>query len=454
MELGAASVRPEAGGDRALTGRLAAITGARLLFLTLLLGATAFFYLRGDLAIYPQSLRIIFLTIAAAYALGAAYAVLLRIGAPPGPLAYGQILLDQLTWTAIVYVTGGATSGATSFYALTCLLGAMLIGLRGATVGAVSGVALYAALCFAFVFHWIQPPHDQSSTYIVSRSDLVYPLLVNTLGIGVVALLAGYLAERLRLTGGALEAATRRALQAERLALLGSVAAGLAHEIRNPLGSISGSIEMLRESPHLSDEDKQLCAIVQREAARLNHLVTDMLDLSKPRRPRIEPADVASLAQEVVALAARTDRGGAGDVKVIYDGPEGATYARCDGAQMRQVLWNLVRNAVQASGAGTEVRVVLRAGETWHKGVDLMVEDQGPGIPESAREKIFDAFFTTRAGGAGMGLAVVKRIIDDHAPSGASISVDSSARGGATFRVHLAGATAAGVRASVAPRPG
>jgi hypothetical protein len=85
MELGAAPVRPEAGGDRALTARLAAVTGARLLFLTLLLGATAFFYLRGDLAIYPQSLRIIFATIAAAYALGAVYAVLLRAGVPlPG----------------------------------------------------------------------------------------------------------------------------------------------------------------------------------------------------------------------------------------------------------------------------------------------------------------------------------------------------------------------------------
>src|SRR5580700_9241991 len=150
MRLGAASVRPEAGGDRALTGRLAAITGARLLLLTLLLGATAFFYLRGDLEIYPHSLRVTFATIAAAYALGAVYAISLRVGAPPTLLAYAQIVLDQITWTAIVYVTGGATSGATSFYALTCLLGAMLIGLRGATLGALTGIALYAALCFGF----------------------------------------------------------------------------------------------------------------------------------------------------------------------------------------------------------------------------------------------------------------------------------------------------------------
>ena len=434
MELGAASVRPEAGGDRALTGRLAAITGARLLFLTLLLGATAFFYLRGDLAIYPLSLRITFATIAAAYALGAVYAVLLRAGASPAPLAYAQIVLDQVTWTAIVYVTGGPTSGATSFYALTCLVGSILIGLRGAFVGALTGVAVYTTLWCAFVFHWIVPPLDQPAAYVGPISELVYPLLVNTLGIVVVALLAGYLAERLRLTGGALEAATRRAQQAERLALLGSVAAGLAHEIRNPLGSISGSIEMLRESPHLSEEDRQLCVIVQREAARLNHLVTDMLDLSKPRPLHVEPVDMASLAREVVSLATRTERGGSGDVSVIYDGPTAPLLARCDGEQMRQVVWNLVRNAVQASGPGTEVRVVVRGSPA---GVDLSVEDHGPGIAESARDKIFDAFFTTRAGGAGMGLAVVKRIIDEHAPYGGSILVESSERGGATFRVHL-----------------
>ena len=206
---------------------------------------------------------------------------------------------------------------------------------------------------------------------------------------------------------------------------------------------------MLRElSQSLSDEDRELCEIVQREAARLNQLVTTMLDLSKPRRPRIEPVDVASLAREVVAPAAQTERSGAGDVRVSYDGADDQAHARCDGAQMRQVLWNLVRNAVQASGAGTEVRVIVR---TAAGGVDLSVEDEGPGIPDSAREKIFDAFFTTRAGGTGMGLAVVKRILDDHESVGASIAVDSPARGGAIFCVHLAQATAA-ERASLAPR--
>src|SRR5690606_37354277 len=144
---------------------------------------------------------------------------------------------------------------ATSFYGLTCLVGAILIGLRGAVLAAVSGLSLFGLLCAGFALEWVRPPLDQrAASYLVEWNAIVYPLLVNGLGVVVVALLAGYLAERLRRTGGALVIANERAVAAERLAMLGRIAAGLAHEIRNPLGSISGSIELLREAPGLSDE--------------------------------------------------------------------------------------------------------------------------------------------------------------------------------------------------------
>jgi signal transduction histidine kinase len=250
----------------------------------------------------------------------------------------------------------------------------------------------------------------------------------------VVALLAGYLADRLRRTGGELVIAEERAHAAERLAMLGRLAAGLAHEIRNPLGSISGSVEMLREAPGLTEEDRRLCDIIQGESARLNHLVGDMMDLARPTKPAPQAVDVAELARDVVALASRTERSGAGDVLVRYDGPEDAVFARCDGAQMRQVLWNLVRNGVQVSAAGTTVTVSIA---TDVDRVRMKVADEGPGIPEEAVAQIFDAFYTTRSHGAGIGLAVVRRIIDDHAPFGATIDVHSTAKG-ATFEVGLA----------------
>jgi two-component system, NtrC family, sensor histidine kinase HydH len=422
--------------EHRLAGRLAWITGLRLAFLTLLLVATGFFYLRGELAVYPQSQSIVVVTIGAAYALAAVYATVLRSGKQLRRLAEVQIVLDQLTWTAIVYVSGGPTSGATSFYGLTCLVAAILIGLRGAAMAAVSGIAIYVLLCVGFASSWIHPPRDQTAAnYVVEWSGVVYPLAVNSLGIVVVALLAGYLAERLRRTGGALVVANERALAAERLALLGKIAAGLAHEIRNPLGSISGSIEMLREARGLSEDDRKLCDIVHREAARLNHLVSDMLDLSGPKKPEPEDVDVAGLAREVVQLASRSDRSGSGDVTVTYDGPEGPLLARCDPGQMRQVLWNLVRNGVQATAAGTSVIVSVTAAETR---IEMAVTDEGPGITPEASAKIFDAFYTTRSHGAGIGLAVVRRIIDDHAPFGATIEVRSASGNSATSQTGAA----------------
>ena len=434
----APEIEPDLGfeSDERLVNRLAWMTGLRLGFLTLLLVATAFFYLRGALGVYPVSQGIVFATIGAAFALAAVYATVLRSGRHLRRLAEVQIVLDQLTWTAIVYVSGGATSGATSFYGLTCLVGAILIGLRGAAIAGVSGMSIFLVLCAGFATRTILPPGDQgAANYIVSWDGMVYPLAVNALGIIVVALLAGYLAERLRHTGGALAEANERALAAERLALLGRIAAGLAHEIRNPLGSIKGSIEMLREAPGLSEDDRRLCDIVHREAGRLNHLVSDMMDLASPKKPEPEDVDVAALAREVVALAALSERSGSGDVTVHYRGPEGAVLARCDPAQMRQVLWNLVRNGVQATGAGTTVTVSIASlGDR----VEMAVRDEGPGIAPDAVQQIFHAFYTTRAGGAGIGLAVVRRIIDDHRPLGASIELRDGTEPGATFVVGLA----------------
>jgi signal transduction histidine kinase len=444
-EARSASTRPP---DHSLATRLAWITGLRLAFLVLLLAATTTLYLRGDLARYAFSVRVVLTTIAAGFGLAAIYAATLRSGRHLAALAWAQIVFDQLTWTAIVYVTGGPSSGATSFYALTCLVGAILVGVRGAVLSAALGIGIYATLCAAFHFGWLLPPPDQAPTqYNAPLAELVFPVLLNALGVTVVAMLAGYLAERLRLTGGALQVATRRAHEAERLAVLGRIAAGLAHEIRNPLGSITGSIEMLRESAALSGDEQRLCDIIKREAGRLNDLVGDMVDLSKPRPPSAEAIDVASLARDVVALAGNASR--ASDVAVVYEGPTGAVLARGDGAQLRQVLWNLVRNAIQATSAGSRVSVGLNVRD---REVTLAVEDQGPGIPEDAAERIFDDFFTTRTHGAGIGLAVVRRIIDDHGPMGVRLSVRRADGGGARFEVTLS-RDVSGLRRSLRPPP-
>ncbi|HRG95404.1 MAG TPA: ATP-binding protein [Polyangiaceae bacterium] len=426
---------PSAARDAELPRRLAWVTALRLGFLIALLAATSFLYLNGDLNRYPASQRVMFLTLGSGFVLALGYALALRRGRHLGELAVGQLVADQLTWTAIVYASGGPGSGATSFYALTCVLGAVLVGLRGAAIAALSGIGVYVVLCVAFATHALRPPSDQlGAAYATTLEAMAYPLATNVLGIGLVASLAGYLAERLTRTGGALALASARAEEAERLAVLGRIAAGLAHEIRNPLGSISGSVEMLRESPELSEEDRQLCAIIFRESLRLNDLVTDMMDLARPRAPSPRVVDLGRIAREVRALASHSERSASGDVEVCFVGPEDPALAVCDPAQMKQVLWNLVRNAVQVTRAGSVVTIRV---EPHDHDVLVEVEDGGPGIAAPDRARIFDAFYTTRATGAGLGLAVVKRIVEDHAQLGARIEVRSPAGAGAVFSVTL-----------------
>lgn len=434
--VGPASQRLGASAAAPLARRLAWVTGLRLVFLVLLLGLLGLLHFTAKLRTTFTS-QTAFATLAIGFALTAVYGVLLRRGRSLQRLAVLQLCIDPLLWTVIVYLSGGAaSSGATSLYGLSCVTGAMLIGFRGAALAMVVGASCFGALLAGMSLGWIAPPPDQPlAVYQATSRELAFSAVVNTLGVGIVALLAGSLAERLRMAGGELIRAEERAKQAESMAALGRLAAGLAHEIRNPLGSISGSIQLLKTNRALTEEDQRLCTIIVREASRLNDLVSDMMDLARPRKPHFSSVDAAATAREVVALAAQSGRA-VSDVRIVYEGLESAMVA-ADPAQLRQLIWNLVRNAVQASHAGDEVEVrVTTAKARGRRGehVELWVVDHGVGLAPDAKERIFDAFFTTRAQGTGVGLAVVKRIADDH---GFSIELQSEAGHGATFVIDL-----------------
>ncbi len=415
------------GAESTFAVRLAWLTGVRLFVLTLVLVVTTTIYL-GDYETHAYSSKFALLTVAAAYGLTGLYAAALRIGRGLELVALVQILLDHIVWSSIVYVSGGVSSGATSLYGLTCLSGAVLLGLRGALLALLSGALSYVALSCAFIYGYVQPPADQPlDVYAVHWNEAAFPLVLNLLAMTTVTLLSSYLAERLREADVRLMAATARAEQAERLAALGQLAAGLAHEIRNPLGAISASIELLRTGPNLADEDRELCSIIEREASRMNDLIGNMMDLARPRVPNKEPMDLASVARDVARLTATSGRGS--DVIVRCEGQNDVRIV-ADIAQMRQVVWNLVRNAIQASSPGSEV--VLRWSKNANASVTFEVHDNGVGIDLEARERLFDAFFTTRSKGMGIGLAVVKRILDDH---GFAVTVDSTEGKGTTFSI-------------------
>lgn len=420
-------------GAAPLARRLAWVTAARLVLLSLLLGLLGLLNVKSPDAWQTFTIQTALGTLAVAFAVTALYAALLRNGQHMQRLVVLQLVVDPMLWTVIVYLSGGPSSGATSLYGLSSVTGAMLTGFRGAAVAFGMGVLCFSTLLAGLYFGVIPPPPDQPGyVFHAQPEDWVYAGVVHLLAMFVVTVLAGNLAERLRVTGGQLVLAEERADHAERLAILGRVATALAHEIRNPLGSISGSIQLLRVSKALTPEEQRLCAIIVREASRLNDLVTDMMNLARPQRPQLACVDAAATARDVVELASQSGRA-VSDVFVRYTGAEQAPII-ADAAMLRQLIWNLVRNAVQASSAGSAVTVTVRADLEPGTPVELCVQDQGVGLSEEAKTRIFDAFFTTRAQGTGVGLAVVKRIADDH---GFSISVVSESGRGATFSVGL-----------------
>ncbi len=421
------ALRPESV-DAPLSRPLLALTAGRLVLLVLALLLVSFvFVAREQRGLDAFTVNVALWTAAVATLLTAAFLVLVRRRRRLAEVAAVQIVSDQALWSVVVYLTGGASSGATSLYGITCLAGGLLLGIQGAATAALAAGVFYCLLVVLLQSGTLPLPRDQSaSAYLLTQDETTYYVVVNLLVLVVVTLLGGYLAERLKRTGGQLIEAERRAEQAERMAALGRLAAGLAHEIRNPLSSISGSIQLLEGAPGLEAEDRVLCTLISREAGRLEELVTDMLDLARPRRPELRRVDVAAVAREVVRLASQSGRGGS-DVRISCIDPGRPVFVNADEQQLRQLIWNLVRNAVQASSAGEEVRVRV---ESSTERIRLAVEDDGVGIDPKTRDSLFDAFFTTRSQGTGVGLAVVKRIADEH---GFSIEADSSRPRGAAF---------------------
>lgn len=232
-----------------------------------------------------------------------------------------------------------------------------------------------------------------------------------------------------------LRAMEEKVQRSERLADIGRVAAGLAHELRNPVAAMSGSIELLRSGLELSPDEARLMDIVTREATRLNDLVTRFLEYARPAVPRRAATDLSRLASDTLEVFAN-DPAAAGIAVTRELAP---APCKCDPDQMRQVLWNLLANAAHAARwhhapSGGRGRVTVRTGTEPDGGVRLEVEDDGDGIPPQDLPRMFTPFFTTKERGSGLGLATVQRIVDAHH---GVVTAGPGADGGARFVVRL-----------------
>lgn len=230
-------------------------------------------------------------------------------------------------------------------------------------------------------------------------------------------------------------------LQSEQLAAVGRFSAGLAHEIRNPLASLSGSIQVLKESLNLDEQYQRLMEIVLKETERLNSIVTDFLSYSQPRETKTTVIDITQLLQDVVLLLKNSsDYDTSIDIQVHV--PEHHILIQSEEELIKQLVWNLCINATQAMDKAGQICLELQEVDryqhknfsTERKGFVLVVKDQGRGISEDNLQNIFDPFFTTREEGVGLGLATVMKIVQQF---GGNIGLDSEPGKGTRFEIYL-----------------
>jgi two-component system, NtrC family, sensor histidine kinase PilS len=219
----------------------------------------------------------------------------------------------------------------------------------------------------------------------------------------------------------------------DRLAAVGRLAASIAHEIRNPLAAMRGSIQMLRAEMDAKSDQAQLMEIILRESDRLNKIVADYLNYARPRPAELKEVDVCSLIRETLKLLRNspelTDGHG-----LREDLPSESLMVKGDAEQLKQVCWNVARNALKAMPDGGEFSI--SAQRTDAKRVQIRFKDNGYGMAPQQVERLFEPF-TSTTGGTGLGLSIVYQIIRDHS---GTINVRSRQNEGTTITVELPGA--------------
>jgi signal transduction histidine kinase len=318
-------------------------------------------------------------------------------------------------------------------YYLPIILGAFAYGLRGSLGAAALATALYTPHAFLHVHH--QDPAD--------TLEKVLEILLYFVFAGVSGVLANRefaerakqqaAAEQLRRTLAEKDQMEKMLLRSERLKSLGELTAGLAHEIKNPLASIRGSAETVAEEIAPDSPKRRMADVLLREIGRLETTLDRFLNFARPREYSVAPVSVGRQLVEVKELMAAQAR--QRGVEIVVTPPGEDVAALTDKDQLRQVLVNLILNAVQAMPAGGEVRLSCARSDRLRRPMArIVVEDSGPGIPETLLEKIFDPFVSGKEGSLGLGLAITARILDQHQ---GFIEAANRAGGGARFAVFL-----------------
>lgn len=350
-----------------------------------------------------------------------------------------SIVIKILLGTLLLEHTGeiGINSSYYPIYFLPVLTAATYYGAVGTLMWTAIASLTYLSLLIPALQEYTLTP--EAAAYLAIRILFFFlaAILVNRFVVENRRQVKRYqkLSETLEETNRQLQRAEAEARRSERLAALGQLSAGLAHEIRNPLGVIKGSAEMLtKKLEHARPLESELASYISSEVNRLNSLVARFLDFARPQNLQVRPVQISGIVDH--ALESVQHQLPNTPVKVTRDYADGLPEILADEQLCEQVFVNLILNALQAMGAQGGVLQLSIAPEISKgtAGVAITVEDTGPGVPPELREQIFNPFFTSKKDGVGLGLSIVVKIVDDHR---GWIKLDSRSTGGARFHVFL-----------------
>lgn len=384
----------------------------RLLFTLLLLGSTVILQIRDGLSFQDPSLIILYGLISFLISASLAYAVLLERVERSTALIYFQIVVDTVTVTFIIFLTGSFSSLFFFLYLVVIMYASVLLFRKGGMIMAALCSIQYGMLV-DFEFYGILTPMGMlagTTAADYAWSYVLYKVMIIMVACFAVAFLSGIIAEQERDSRKELRAMESYTKRVEKMAAVGEMAAGLAHEIRNPLASLIGSIHLLKDESLGGQGHRKLMLIVLREADRLSDLVNNFLMFAKPPAGQREVIELGAVLSETAGIF---EKNSSYTQRIrISKRIEPGIWIEMDPGQLRQVFWNILLNAVESiEGEGA---INIEARETKKHMAAVNIQDTGCGIPVYKIESIFDPFMTTKPKGTGLGLSIVHRIMESH----------------------------------------
>ncbi len=403
----------------------------RVIVTTLLLGSTIALHFGKNP--YPLSYHLIVLygLIAGIFILSFVYAVFFNRIKEKIVFAYAQVAIDTVVVSLVIYVTGGSSSIFSFLYLVVIIYSSMLVFRKGSMLAAALCSIQYGVMA-CLEYNGALDPFimDDISAVNCALSHVLYKITVTMAACFAVAFLSSLLSEQTRKTKNELLAMEDHVKRVEKMAGIGEMAAGLAHEIRNPLASLRGSIQLLGEDIYDAPDHEKLMQIILRETDRLSSLVSNFLLFAKPPVGKVKAIELDKALTETIELFEKDS--GVCDGVLITKTLIPNVWIAMDSLHLYQVVWNLLLNAAESIKGGGNINIEMYSLK--NSLVDIKIADNGCGISKKRLMSIFDPFFTTKAAGTGLGLSIVHRILESY---GGRIDVESDLDRGTIFTLKL-----------------